>query len=190
MKTAARLLSWLSLALVTSLAGWGCGVHDEPVAPDTEQVPLLTEETPVVAAPAGQGAPRPGPVRSPVSSPPGTSAADGSGTRAGRYFAHARFSLVRDEKGKPLGVRADSVLANGRVYWAGVQEQDLLTRINNVLLNDPRTFPLAVRMVEDQFLLGRPQRIHIVRNGKASALIPMGAIKSEPVLPEQEPEQP
>jgi len=98
-----------------------------------------------------------------------------------RYFAHARFSLVRDEQGQPLGVRVESVLDNGRVYWAGVREGDLLTRINDVLLNDPRTFEEAVRLVEDQFLLGRPQRIHIVRGGKASALVPMGLIKSEPV---------
>jgi S1-C subfamily serine protease len=77
----------------------------------------------------------------------------------------------------------DSVLANGRVYWAGVLEGDLLTRINDVRLDDPRTFQQAVRLVEDQFLRGRPERIHLIRQGKAAALLPMGAIKSEPVPP-------
>jgi hypothetical protein len=190
-----RTTAWLhllsSLALATCLAAWGCGTHDDATdAPASEPAVPHATGTPVALPPA-QDTPRPGPVRRPPSSPsPDPLAPEESPSRAGRYFAHARFSLARDEQGRPLGVRADSVLVNGRVYWAGVQEQDLLTRINNVILNDPRTFAQAVRMAENEFLAGRPQRIHIIRNGKASALVPMGAIKSEPVPEEQEPEQP
>jgi len=182
MSAATRQPLWPILALVACFAGWACGSPDEARPAGGAPAPPARESTPAASPPAG-GVPRPGPVRQvspPAAESPGPR---GSSFEAGRYFAHARFSLVRDEQGGPLGVRVDSVLANGRVYWAGVLEGDLLTRINDVRLDDPRTFQQAVRLVEDQFLRGRPERIHLIRQGKAAALLPMGAIKSEPVPP-------
>lgn len=175
MSAATRHRFWPALVMAACVAGCAFGPGDGAASPGSNPA-AEAGESPSVAAPLAAGASRPGPVRQP--SPPDL---DPPATVAIRYFAHARFSLVRDEQGQPLGVRVESVLDNGRVYWAGVREGDLLTRINDVLLNDPRTFEEAVRLVEDQFLLGRPQRIHIVRGGKASALVPMGLIKSEPV---------
>ncbi|MCZ6832953.1 MAG: hypothetical protein O7F11_04335 [Acidobacteria bacterium] len=185
MRAAIRQPFWSVLVLVTCVAGWACGPQEDAGSPGGEPASPAGESTPVAEPPVG-GVPRPGPVRRPSPSVEGPQARVDSQVKAVRYFAHARFSLARDEQGRPLGVRVDSVLANGKVYWAGVHEEDLLTRINHVRLDDPRTFEQAVRLVEDQFLAGRPQRIHIIRQGKAAALVPMGAIKTEPV-PETEP---
>ncbi len=113
MRVAARQPFWPILVLVTCVAACAPGPDDEAGSTVSESKLPVSESVPPVDPPAA-GGPRPGPVRRPALAPAG------SQTGGDRYFAHARFSLVRDEEGRPLGVRVDSVLANGRVYWAGV----------------------------------------------------------------------
>jgi len=173
---AARRLLWPVLILAGSLAACGGGPPAESTDPGGEPAPPATESVPA-AAPPKAGPARPGPLRQGV---PGT-AIDSNRPRVTYHFAHAKFSLKRDERGRPLGVYVESVLPNGSVYWAGVKEGDLMTLINRVPLNDPRTFENAVRLAEDEFNAGRPQRINIVRDGAAGALIPLGPVKTEPV---------
>jgi S1-C subfamily serine protease len=101
------------------------------------------------------------------------------------YFAHARFVLVRDAQGRPLGLKVESVLPGGRVALAGIQVGDLIHSINLVRLDDPATFDRAVRIAEDTFREGRPHHFVVTREGRKMGLMPLGPLSTEPQQSQQ-----
>ena len=171
--------AYICLLLPAALA---CSPAPEPVAgggEDTQAAPAPAPAPvvrPLAPPPTSTPTARPGPVRDESNMTPA------AGTPpAIQYFAHARFALARDEQVQPLGVRVEKILTGGRVALTGVEVGDIMMAINNVALNDPRTFDRAVRTAEELFIAGRPQQINVIRQGKRMGLIPMGTVKTTPV---------
>lgn len=119
--------------------------------------------------------PQPAPVPSP-------SVPQASRKPAAPYlFTHARFLQAWDDQGNPLGLKVESVLPGGRVALAGIQVDDIIHAIDGVAMDDPASFDRAVRMAEDIFRERRPQHFVVTRDGGKIGLMPLGAVKSEPV---------
>jgi hypothetical protein len=172
------------LAVLTLAAAWagGCGEPADPAAGEAAQGAADGAPSPMERRPAAGAAGRP--MIGLPDAPPAPGGVPPLLERSPHYiFTHAVMEPVRDESGRPLGVRVVSIKPGGRVALAGVEAGDLIFYIDGIKVDDPAIFPQSVRYVEDVFLRGRPQRIHVERKGKRMALIPLQPVRTEPAAP-------
>ncbi len=167
--------------IMLAMAGCAPGAEQRstpaPADPVPQSAPAADAQGQDVPGGAGVGeATRPGPVRGRATGSPSPAPPD-----LASYFAHARFVPARDAQGQPLGVRIEEMLPGGKVALVGLQVGDIIMAINQVPLNDPRTFDQAVRTAEDMFRAGRPQQVNVIRQGRKMGLIPMGTVPTTPV---------